>query len=126
MLKTISLKKKLNDSLLSNKIIENHYGVILHTSKSSETIKNKVSFTKLALKNKYLKKVFAKSTFHFPLTFIFFKEYNNVINFLKTNINQVIMLKLKNKMIKKKIINMAFLSKNYFEKLNFNYLFLSY
>lgn len=126
MLKQISLKKKLNDSLLNKKLIENHYGVIVHASKSVQIVKNQVSFTKLALKNEYLKSIFVNNKFHFPLTFIFFKEYNSTIQFVKTQLNQVIMLKLKNKMLKKKIINLSFLSKNYFEKLNFNYLCLSY
>jgi hypothetical protein len=126
MLKTIPLKKKLNDSLLKKKLIENHYAVIIHSLKNIDTVKNQVSFTKLALKNTYLKPIFINNKFHFPLTFIFFKEYETTINFVKTNFNQIIMLKVKNKMLKKKIINLSFFSKNYFEKLNFNYLCLSY
>jgi hypothetical protein len=126
MLKAISLKKKLNDSLLNKKLVENHYGVIIHSAKSSQIINDQVSFTKLALKNKYLKAIFVNNKFHFPLTFIFYKNYETTINFVKTNFNKIIMLKLKNKMLKKRIINISFFSKSYFEKLNFNYLCLSY
>jgi uncharacterized protein YueI len=125
MLKTITLKKKLNDSLLTKKLKENHYGLILNSFKSLQ-FKDQVSFTKLALKNQYLKSIFVNNKFHFPLTFVFFNNYTSTIQFLKTQVNRVIMLKLQNKMLKKNIIKNYLFSKNSFDKLNFNYIFLSY
>jgi len=126
MLKTITLKKKINNSLLEKKLIENQFCVLIYTTTKVEMNKNQVSFTKLALKNNFLKNIFKKNKFHFPLTFIFFKEYDAAIQFLKTNVKNSIMLKINNKMLKKKIINFVFFSKNYFEKIIFNYLILSY
>lgn len=121
MQKKLSIKKKLNNTLYKKKLESNNFALVLENSFKKANITNKILFTKILLKNSYLTKFSKKNILHFPLNFYFFKSFNEYTIFIKKHFKHINILKIKNKIFKKKILSNFFLFNNPANFLNINY-----
>lgn len=110
MLKKIPLKKNLNQIIIKKTLNKYLFGILVIDKKKLSETKNCLIITKNALKTKQLISFFKKYKAHFPLNFYFFLNYINLINIIKQNLQNVILIKIKNKFLKNKLISKELIS----------------
>ncbi len=110
MLKKIPLKKNLNQIIIKKTLNKYIFGLITIDKKQTNLTKNCLVITKNCLKTTTLIQFFKKHNLHFPLNFYFFTEYNNLINITKQNLQNIILIKIKNKFLKNKLISKELIS----------------
>ena len=108
MQKKLSIKKNLNNTLYKKKLESNNFALVLENSFKKPNSANKILFTKILLKNSYLTKFNQENILHFPLNFYYFKSFNEYTIFIKKYFKYINILKIKNKVFKKKILSNFF------------------
>ncbi len=121
----ISLKNQISITFFQEILKTNKFALLFENLNKIKTVKNKIFFTKISLKINILKYFFKKNISHFPLQFIYFYKHAEYLNFIKKNLKQIIIFKIKKKLIKKNLLNFYFFSNQYLKIINFKFIMLS-
>lgn len=123
MKKQFSIKKQLTIISYKKKIEFFTYGFILNNTIKVFNQSNNIYFTKLILKNVYMKSIEKQVNFNFPLNFYFFQNFQEAKIFFYKFFQHINFLKLNYKIVTKQKLDNNFFLKSYEKLFYLNYFY---